>query len=129
MNRWRYEGFSLMELMVTLGISSLVIYFTVNVLSENFKTKKDLEKNEETREAFDQSLRIKDNNHSQINAHGERTCNSLGLKYFVVNGKRECRVLKHTSCPNANPCYVTVKDALCDLERRARVPAPKFCYQ
>lgn len=125
------KGVSLIELVVSLGVSAIAIVLFMKFSGDSIKLEKQAEMTERSMEAFDNSMSKKDRSlmtSAQINLRGQKICASMGLTYLSIAGNSACYVTKYTNCPkNKNPCYVDLKTALCDLEVRARVPDSRFC--
>lgn len=132
MLKFGVKGFSLVELIVSLGVSAIAVVLLMYFTSNNLKLEKNAADTEKSMESFDNDISKKEKSYltaAQKITRGQKICDSMGLTYLLIKGNAACYVKKYTNCPNdKNPCYVDLKSALCDLEVRARVPASRFCY-
>lgn len=128
------KGFSLTELLIAAAIGTAVIYAIVGINKSFTDTAKSLELKENTRVLVDKELlqmskRAEIVEHAEMKRHAEATCNSLGLKYSYDASTKEfsCMVMKYSGCKNKSPCLVSIKDSLCELQKRSKVSLRQAC--
>lgn len=134
MKQMTNKGFSLPELLVAAAIGGIVIYAIATISSNFNKGAKSLELKENTRTLIDKELlqmskRAELVEHAEIKKHAEAVCNSLGLKYTYDPATKEfnCMVTKYDNCKNQSPCLVSIKESLCELQKRSKVTMRHAC--
>lgn len=135
------KGFSLMELMVSLGISGLITLIALNLIEGNSKHDMNMTNRINIMENFDKAVRANkktDYSFTEKRIRNRKVCEMLKLKYVAQTNT--CLVPQYVCCTTPScatgtvgakvdtPCgYLKLRDAMCDLEKRSRVPDQRFC--
>jgi prepilin-type N-terminal cleavage/methylation domain-containing protein len=126
------QGFSLIELTVAIGISAIGLYALTSYNSMILKSSKQFDefaivdatsksKQMETYDRANTMGEVKLLNNPEKTTRATKVCDLVGLKYDTLD--QTCKA----KCVGAGPCKISIRDALCDLETRGRVPDPRFC--
>jgi prepilin-type N-terminal cleavage/methylation domain-containing protein len=125
------QGFSLIELTVAIGISAIGLYALTSYNSMILKSSKQFDefaivdatsksKQMETYDRANTMGEVKLLTNLQKTNRATRVCKLVGLTYDTFD--QTCKA----ACVGGS-CTISIRDALCDLETRGRVPDPRFC--
>lgn len=127
------KGITLIELMMALGISGLLLMAIINIADRNLKSMKESRIKELKTQAYDKVALENSNSDLTLeetaSERNNRICSSLGFDYDNSNSlSPKCKIKKFNCIPSgSNTCFVTIREAMCELEKRGRSTTFKMC--